>query len=143
MAANMTTCEAIWLCKLIIGFFDQKLDPTVIYCDIQSCIKLSQNPMFHDKSKHIEIKYHFIKDCVEKGIVKLWYILTEEHIAYILTKALVKNKFVFFRDKLSVVQNTLLRGSVDFFCFSMQLGRWSCFKATQVGCLATTLVFIL
>ena len=78
MAANMATCEAIWLQKLLAGLFNQELDPTVIYCDNQSCIKLSENPVFYDKSKHIEIKYHFIRDCVEKGIVKLNYIPTDE-----------------------------------------------------------------
>lgn len=40
---------------------------TCIYCDNQSCIKLSENPVFHDKSKHIEIKYQYIRDMVEKG----------------------------------------------------------------------------
>jgi hypothetical protein len=60
MAASTASCEAIWLCKLLAGLFDQELDPTVIYCDNQSCIKLSENPVFHDRSKHIEIRYHFI-----------------------------------------------------------------------------------
>jgi hypothetical protein len=49
--------KAIWLCKLISRLFDQVLDSTVIYCDNQSCVKISENPMFHDRSKHIEIKY--------------------------------------------------------------------------------------
>lgn len=62
MAANTTNCEAIWLCKLLARLFDQNLDPMVIYCDNQSCPKLSENPMFHEKSKHIEIGYHFIQD---------------------------------------------------------------------------------
>jgi hypothetical protein len=46
----------------------------VIYCDNQSCIKLFENPVFHDRSKHIEIRYHFIRDRVQKGAVKLQYI---------------------------------------------------------------------
>jgi hypothetical protein len=60
MAMSMASCEAIWLHKLLTGLFDQELEPTVIYCDNQSCIKLSENPVFHDRSKHIEIRYHFI-----------------------------------------------------------------------------------
>jgi hypothetical protein len=48
--------EAVWLRKLVSGLFDQVLDSTVIYCDNQSCVKLSENPVFHDRSKHIEIK---------------------------------------------------------------------------------------
>jgi hypothetical protein len=70
MAANLVACEAIWHHKLLIGFFGQELDVTVIHYDNQSCIKLSENPMFHDKSKHIEIRFHFIGDCVQKRAVK-------------------------------------------------------------------------
>lgn len=64
--------------------------------------------MFHDKSKHIEIKYHFFRDCVEKRTMKLQYIIIDEQISDILMKALMKSKFFFFRDKLGVVQNTFL-----------------------------------
>jgi hypothetical protein len=108
MAVSMASCEAIWLHKLLTGLFDQELEPTVIYCDNQSCIKLSENPVFHDRSKHIEIIYHFIRDRIQKGAVKLQYISTDEQVADILTKPLEKGKFVFFRDKLGVVQNTFL-----------------------------------
>ena len=45
-----------------IVIFDLHLDATCIYRDNQSCVKLSENPIFHDKSKHIKIKYHYIKD---------------------------------------------------------------------------------
>jgi hypothetical protein len=64
MAASQASCEALWLCKILIKLFSVKLRPTVIYCDNQSCIKLSENPVFHDRSKHIEIRYHFILDYV-------------------------------------------------------------------------------
>jgi hypothetical protein len=74
MVANTTSCEAIWLRKLLAGLFDQELELIIIYYDNQSCIKLFENPVFHDKSKHIEIKYHFIRDRVQKGAMKLQYI---------------------------------------------------------------------
>jgi len=64
MTASQASCEAIWLRKLLYGLFDQELRPTVIHCDNQSCIKLTENPVFHDRSKHIDIRYHFIKDYV-------------------------------------------------------------------------------
>ena len=60
MAASQANCEALWLCKLLVNLFDQELRSMVIYCDNQSCIQLSENPVFHDRSKHIEIMYHFI-----------------------------------------------------------------------------------
>jgi hypothetical protein len=56
IAACDACTEAMCLCKLVFGLFDQVLDSIVIYCDNQSCVKLSENPMFHDRSKHIEIK---------------------------------------------------------------------------------------
>jgi hypothetical protein len=64
MAASQASCEALWLHKLLVGLFGVQSRPTLIYCDNQSCIKLSENLVFHDKSKHIEIRYHFIRDYV-------------------------------------------------------------------------------
>ena len=58
--------------------------------------------MFHDKSKHIEMKYHFIRDMVLKVIVKLQYIATNEKISYVLTKPLPMMKFRQFLDKLGM-----------------------------------------
>ena len=51
------SCEAIWLWKLMTGLFNLELDTTMILCDNESCIKMTENPVFHDKSKHIEIGY--------------------------------------------------------------------------------------
>jgi hypothetical protein len=65
MAASQDACEAIWMRKILVGLFGSHLDPTVIHCDNQSCIKLSINPVFHDRSKHIDIQYHHIRDCVQ------------------------------------------------------------------------------
>ena len=65
MAASQAACEAIWMRKILVGLFGPDLDPTMIHCDNQSCIKLSVNPLFHDRSKHIDIQYHHIRDCVQ------------------------------------------------------------------------------
>jgi hypothetical protein len=54
----------MWLRKLVSGLSDQVLDLIMIYCDDQSCVKLSENPVFHDRSKHIEIKHYFLYDKV-------------------------------------------------------------------------------
>jgi hypothetical protein len=64
MEASLAACEAIWLRKMLMGLFGQELETTIIHCDNQNYIKLSANPVFHDKSKHIEIRFYFIKDCV-------------------------------------------------------------------------------
>ena len=59
--------------------------------------------MFHDKSKHIELRYHFIRDMVQNGAIKLKYVPTKEQVAYVLSKSLACAKFEYFRDKLGVV----------------------------------------
>ena len=59
--------------------------------------------MFHDKSKHIEINYHYIRDMVQRGAVKLQYVATNEQIADVLTKPLAGVKFEYFREKLGVL----------------------------------------
>ena len=65
---------------------------------------MSKNSVFHDKSNHIEIKYHYIRDMVQKGAMKLQYVATDEHIVDVLTKPLARVKFEYFREKLGVHQ---------------------------------------
>ena len=60
--------------------------------------------MFHDKSKHIEIKYHYIRDMVQRGEVKLQYVAMDKQVADVLTKPLARVKFEYFRKKLGVIQ---------------------------------------
>ena len=60
IAAAIASREAMWLRKLLVGLFGQPMNPTIIHYDNQSSIKLSVNPIFHDKSKHIEIPYHYV-----------------------------------------------------------------------------------
>ena len=65
---------------------------------------MSENLVFHDKSKHIEIKYHYIRDMVKREAVKLQYVAKEEHIADVLTKPLARVKFEYFKENLGVLQ---------------------------------------
>jgi hypothetical protein len=103
IASCSTSCEAIWLQKLLTGLFDLELEATMILCDNQSCIKMTENPVFHDKSKHIEIQYHYIHDMVQRGAIKLQYLSMDEQVVDVLTKPLSHVKFEQFRDKLGVV----------------------------------------
>jgi hypothetical protein len=70
--------EAVGLIKLGSGLFGDNLETTVVHCDNQSCIKLSENPIFHDRSNHIDMRYHYIRDLVQRKTVKLQYIDTIE-----------------------------------------------------------------
>ena len=104
LAASDANKKAILLKKLLFGLFSGKLDLTIIQCDNLSCIKL----VFQDRLKHTEMKYHFIRDLVQRGTLKLQYICIDEQIAEILTKPLTTTKFVYFHDKLGMVENTSL-----------------------------------
>ena len=81
------------------------MDVTCIFYGNQSCAKLSKNPVVHDKSKHIEIKFHYIRDMVQRGAVELQYVAAEEQIADVLTKPLARVKFEYFIEILGVIQN--------------------------------------
>jgi hypothetical protein len=76
----------------------------MIYCDNLSYVRLLENLVFHDRSKHIEIKYYYLHHKVQKGEVNLQYISTDEQIIGILTKPLSMTKFVRLRDKLGLVE---------------------------------------
>ena len=91
--------------ELLVNLLKEKMEATNILCDNQSCIKLSENPMFHDRSKHIDIRCHFIRDWVQRGAVQLQYTPTGEQVVDILTKALGKTKFVYFREKMGMMKN--------------------------------------
>ena len=94
--------------KILVGLFGQQMDPTVIYCDNQSCIKLFENLVFHDHSKHIDICYHHLIDFVLRRIMFLCYIPAEDQDVDILTKAFPRCKFESHRDRIGVVDNPFL-----------------------------------
>eukprot|EP00253_Pinus_taeda_P012128 PITA_12128 len=108
MAASLAACEAIWMRKILVRLFRSHLEPTVIYCDNQSCIKLSANRVFHNRSKHINIRYHHFRDCVQRRIMLLSYIPKEDQDADILTKVLTRSKFEYHRGKIGVADNPYL-----------------------------------
>jgi hypothetical protein len=64
IVACSVSCEAIWLRKLLTDLFDLEMRENLILCDNQSFIKMIENHVFHDRSNHIEIHYHYIRDMV-------------------------------------------------------------------------------
>ena len=80
----------------------------MIHCDNQSCINLSVNPVFHERYRRIDIRYHRLRDCVQRRIISIEYTPIEEQDEDILTKALERSKFEFHRDKIKVVDNPFL-----------------------------------
>ncbi|XP_047260365.1 uncharacterized mitochondrial protein AtMg00810-like [Capsicum annuum] len=84
-----------------------------IKCDNESAIKLVSNPVFHARTKHVEIRHHFVHEKVLSEEIELTTVRTNSQVVDIFTKALEKSKFQYFRDALGVVHCELaLRGSV-------------------------------
>ena len=69
------------------------MDTTIILCDNHICIKMTENLVFHDKSKHIEIQYFYIRNMVPKGAIKVQYVSTNEQVVDALIKPLSRVKF--------------------------------------------------
>ena len=113
MASKIVAQEAIWLQKLLARLFGQNPGSTMIHYDNHNCIHLSMNLVFHDKTKHIEIRYHHIRDMVEKDAVELQYVLPDDQTIDILTKPLLKTKFEYFRRRLGVEENASLMERVS------------------------------
>jgi len=104
VAAAAAACQGVWLSHLIADLLGRKETPVKLLMDNMSAIALSRNPVHHDRSKHIDTKYHFIHECIEDGRVEVDHVGTAGQLADIFTKALGQVKFIELRSALSVVQ---------------------------------------
>lgn len=102
MAATAAACQAIWLRKVLKQITGEQIDPVVIYIDNKSAIDLAKNPTFHGRSKHIDIRYHFIRECVDRGDIIVKHVNGEKQRADPLTKALFAVKFDRMRKLLGI-----------------------------------------
>lgn len=91
--------DAVFLSNLHVELFGQSIHP-LLYNDNQSALKMARNPIFHGKSKHIDIRHHYIRELIKNGRLTLKYLRTDEMTADIFTKALGSTKHIYFLDKL-------------------------------------------
>ncbi|KAM3410301.1 hypothetical protein ACQJBY_002482 [Aegilops geniculata] len=104
MAAASAACQGVWLCRLLGELTGDAPTTAKLRVDNKSAIELSKNPVHHERSKHIDIRYHFIRECIEDGKVDVDHVGTDGQLADVLTKALGRIKFVELRQKLGVVK---------------------------------------
>jgi hypothetical protein len=112
--AAMATCEVAWLRKLL-GDLGLHVDrQVVIYCDNLSNIQLVRTPVFHARTKHIEVHYHVIREKVLAGEIDFIYVNTKDQVADIFTKVLGVEKHCRFHSMLGVMELEFsLRGNVE------------------------------
>lgn len=104
MALSNAAQEAVWLKRLLEEVNGASIKPLTIYEDNQSTISMSQNPRFHGRAKHIDIKYHFIREQISTNFINLNYCKSEEMIADILTKGLGRIQFEKLRELIGMRQ---------------------------------------
>ncbi|XP_058772530.1 uncharacterized mitochondrial protein AtMg00810-like [Vicia villosa] len=102
-ALSSAVCEIQWLLYLLKDLNMLCTKIPALYCDNQSAIHIASNPVFHERTKHLDIDCHLVREKVQKGILKLLPISSSEQLADFLTKALPPPKFHYFISKLNMI----------------------------------------
>lgn len=103
IAAAAGACQGVWLARLLKDLIGSEPGAPVLKVDNKSAINLSKNPVHHDRSKHIDTKYHYIRECVDGGRIILEQIPTVDQLADILTKSFGRMKLQELCDRIGVV----------------------------------------
>jgi hypothetical protein len=131
MAASAATKEAIWIWTLIRELnMIPSPKPTLLLLDNQSAMSLAKNSVFHDRTKHISIRHHFIREQLEMGEVAVDYISTNAQVADILTKGLTREKHIRYQGYGYYLLETIysLSGCVEksvVLCYTLSAGTFS------------------
>lgn len=104
MALSEASKEAVHL-RNLLGEMKGSFDCVLLYCDNQSSIKLSNNPVYHKRTKHIDVRHHYVREVIANKFIDLKYIKTNEMVADVLTKALPSIKHYKFLSDLGIVNN--------------------------------------
>ena len=104
VTATTTTCQGVWLKRILLDFGYTEKDPTTIFCDNVSTIFLSKNNVFHQKGKHIDTQFHFLCELVKKCDITLEFCSSKEQLADVFTKPkpLRRINFEFQRQNLNI-----------------------------------------
>ena len=102
ISLTLAACQGVWLADLITEVTRESVKLVKIFVDNKSVIDLAKSPIFHSRSKHIKIRYHYVRACVQSGEVDATQIQSNEQRADILTKSLRKEKFSFFRNFIGI-----------------------------------------
>ena len=103
---TLITTEVVWVRNLLgeIGF--PQSGPSKIFCDNRSAIHMANNDVIGPKSKHISIKFHYVKEAISNGDVTLEYVPSSDNVADFMTKPLDGQKFSSFRSQLNLQRSS-------------------------------------
>ena len=103
VAATIVASHGVWLERLLAEMVEREPEKVMLFVDNKAAISLCNNPVHHERSKHIDIRYHFIRECVEEGKVKVKHVASNDQLADLLTKPLGRVKFEELRRRVGVV----------------------------------------
>jgi hypothetical protein len=106
VAATAAACQGVWLKRLHGELLGSDGGITELCVDNKSAIALTKNPVFHDRSKHIQTRYHYIRQCVNHGDIDIQFVRTEDQLSDIMTKALGRVQFQELRRRIGIVKVT-------------------------------------
>jgi hypothetical protein len=104
IAASIASTQALWLVRLLGDLLTRDTGAVELRVDSKSALALTKNLVFHERSKHIQVRYHFIRGCLEEGSFKARYINTKDQLADLLTKPLGRIKFHELCSRIGMVQ---------------------------------------
>ncbi|KAI0519071.1 hypothetical protein KFK09_006511 [Dendrobium nobile] len=107
-AIALATTEIIWLRRLLSELDCTQNHPTPLYCDNTSAIALANNPVYHARTKHIEIDCHFIRECIKNQSIQVLHVASKDQLADLFTKPLSISRFKQLTLKLTVPMETLV-----------------------------------
>lgn len=102
VVAAYGACQGVWLRNVLKEIGEGQEGSTILYCDSGSTIKLSKNPILHGRNKHIHVKYHFLRDLVNDGTIRIEYCPTQDQLADGMTKTLKLETFEKFWKRIGV-----------------------------------------
>ncbi|GAV60753.1 hypothetical protein CFOL_v3_04282 [Cephalotus follicularis] len=98
-----TTCELMWVRQLLTEIGFTEASPMQLWCDNQAAIHISSNPVFHERTKHIEVDCHFVREKIQQGLISTCHVKTREQLADIFTKSLGNVRVQYLCNKLSMI----------------------------------------
>jgi len=102
-AMAQSTCEILWIHHLLVEIGLNPLSPAKLWCDNQAALHIASNPVYHERTKHIEVDCHFVREKIQENMISTGYVKTGEQLGDIFTKALNGTRVGYLCNKLGMI----------------------------------------
>ena len=97
------TCEILWINHLLKKVGMDVVSPAKLWCDNQATLHIASNPVYHERTKHIEVDCHFIREKIQENLISTSYVKTGEQLSDLFTKALNGSRIEYLSNKLDMI----------------------------------------